>query len=158
LPVRWNPNTKQWFVSNPSISFVYDVLANGAAYYDNSPAANQPSVFPVFTRAIWRRPNQFFEGGLGVTPARVFEFLRYSDCENVYVGGDFSFHGNDTLGAVALVQVQSSGDTVVQSVGGGLWYTDLNVVRDNPDLQFTAGQVYALTQQDGYLYAGGFFS
>jgi len=163
FPIVYNPNTQQWFVANTEITYTYDIQANGAAYYDNSPAAAQPSLFPVFTRALYKRPAQL-DGStstgnpIDLVPANVYEFRCYADCQYVYVGGDFNFHGNDTIGAVAVVRVQESGEAEVQTVGGGLWYNDLNVVRDKPSDQFTAGSVYTMALEGEYLYVAGFFS
>lgn len=165
FPIVYNLNSEQWFVANQGIEYVYDIVANGAAWYDNEEDPAQPSLFPIFTRSIQRRPNQFESGvsagnELGVVPAEVFDFVCFSNCEYAYVAGDFNFHGNETLGGIALVEVEREGSSEdkVWAVGGGLWYNDLNVVRDKPDLQYTAGSVYALARQDDYLYAGGFFS
>jgi hypothetical protein len=149
----YNNNTEQWFVANSNgMQDVYDLNANNAVLISDS----EPVLVPVFTRAIWRRATN---GQIGMVPANVFEFRCESDCTSVYVGGDFHYHGNQTLGAIALVTVQPQGaDAQIQSVGGGLWHNDMNIVRDVPSAQFTAGAVFSLVRTDSYLYAGGSFS
>jgi len=65
----------------------------------------------------------------------------------------------DALGSIARVTVSATAP-VVQSVGGGLWYTDLNDGYSSPDVpvQLTAGYVAELVVNGGYLFVGGAFS
>jgi hypothetical protein len=69
----------------------------------------------------------------------------------------FNYHGPDLLGSIAKVEVRRD-EPVVMSVGGGLWFTDNNVVPDDANLQFAAGQCTHVKSQDGWVYAGGKFS
>jgi hypothetical protein len=147
LTIRRNAETNKWIVMSPYLSFVHNIKAEGLAYFDDDSDLKGKNIYALFTRRLARR------SGTG----EVYDIAcEEHNCEYVYAGGSFGYHGRDLLGAIAKVQVRRE-NPVVLSVGGGLWDTD-GAVPSERDLQFSPGTVYALESDDGWIYAGGLFS
>jgi hypothetical protein len=141
------------FVVHENLQFVYNERAEGLAFFDDSPSLNGKNIYPLFTSALFsRRDASYYQGPF------VYDIAcETGDCENIYVGGAFHYHGLDRLGSVARVAV-SRDSPVVQSVGGGLWEVDVGQTTSvDVNLQLTAGLVQTLEVNGGNLYAGGLF-
>jgi hypothetical protein len=86
LIVRHNKNSNTWTLTSPDFNFVHNVKAEGLAYYDDAKELNGKNIYPLFTRRLAVR---------GGSTTQVYDVAcETPDCEFVYAGGYFAFHGD----------------------------------------------------------------